>query len=147
MTDSIPVIYFYGHTPKSNGYHVFSNFFPCTFTDSDGIVYNCNEQYMMAQKAKKFNDTESLNKILSNDDPKKIKLLGRQVKNFDGVIWNECRYDVVLEGALLKFSQNKQLKKILLDTGNSILAEASKYDSIWGIGYDKTTAIFINDQS
>ena len=34
----------------------------------------------------------------------------------------------------LKFSQNPQLKKQLMETGNRTLVEASGYDKIWGIG-------------
>ena len=31
-----------------------------------------------------------------------------------------------------------QLQKILLDTGNKIIAEASPYDKIWGVGMAAT---------
>ena len=37
-------------------------------------------------------------------------------------------------GNLLKFSQSSELERILLDTGDAILVEASPYDRIWGIG-------------
>lgn len=33
-----------------------------------------------------------------------------------------------------KFSQNENLKQQLIDTGSRIIAEASPYDKIWGIG-------------
>lgn len=39
-----------------------------------------------------------------------------------------------MKGNKAKFSQNPTLKEFLLSTGDSILAEASPYDSIWGIG-------------
>ena len=45
------------------------------------------------------------------------------------------------EGLLLKFGQNEDLKKVLLDTGDKIIAEASPFDKLWGIGIDETTAI------
>lgn len=35
---------------------------------------------------------------------------------------------------LFKFSQNENLKKQLLDTNDDILADASPYDKIYGIG-------------
>ena len=35
---------------------------------------------------------------------------------------------------LEKFSQNEDLKKRLLNTGNDILAECAVQDKIWGIG-------------
>jgi len=34
---------------------------------------------------------------------------------------------------ILKFSQNEDIKKILLEINNKILYEASKFDKIWGI--------------
>ena len=66
----------------------------------------------------------------------KIKGLGRKVKNFDENIWNEVKYHIVLTGNYYKFSQNKQLRQVLLSTGESILVEASPLDMIWGIGID-----------
>lgn len=100
----------------------------------DGIKYNCAEQYMMAEKARTFNDEKTLNKILSTNDPKKQKKLGRLVKNYNENLWNNIRFDVVVKGNYAKFSQNESLKKQLLSTGNKIIVEASPYDTIWGIG-------------
>ena len=50
------------------------------------------------------------------------------------------KYDVVKNGNRAKFEQNPDLKKLLLATGNAILAEASPKDKIWGIGLDAQTA-------
>ncbi len=44
------------------------------------------------------------------------------------------KFDIVVNGNMLKFSQNEELKNFLLSTNNKILAEASPYDKIWGIG-------------
>lgn len=55
----------------------------------EGITYNCCEQYMMYQKALLFNDTETAEQILSQQEPKIQKDLGRKVKNFDQEIWNQ----------------------------------------------------------
>ncbi len=40
----------------------------------------------------------------------------------------------------LKFSQNQELKTLLLSTGDSILVEASSYDKIWRIGLNEYDA-------
>ena len=40
----------------------------------------------------------------------------------------------------LKFSQNQELKTLLLSTDDSILVEASSYDNIWGIGLNESDA-------
>jgi len=99
-----------------------------------GITFNCAEQYMMYKKASLFGDNETAKKILATNSPKEQKRLGRQVKNFDEKIWNSHKVKIVLRGNLLKFSQNPDLKKELLATGDELLAEANPYDKVWGIG-------------
>ena len=94
------------------------------------------EQYMMAEKARIFGDEEIARQIMDETMQDKIKGLGRKVKNFDENIWNEVKYHIVLTGNYYKFSQNKQLRQVLLSTGESILVEASPLDMIWGIGID-----------
>ena len=100
----------------------------------NGIVYNCCEQWMMASKAKQFNDEQSLQQIMAELDPAKQKKLGRQVKNFDAAKWNSVSREVVFQGNLFKFQQHDQLRNLLLKTENSLLVEASPFDKIWGIG-------------
>jgi ribA/ribD-fused uncharacterized protein len=41
----------------------------------------------------------------------------------------------MVDGLISKFTQNPDILKILLDTEDKILAEASPYDKIWGIGF------------
>lgn len=100
----------------------------------EGEKYNCAEQWMMANKARMFNDSETLLKIMDAPHPSEQKKLGRQVKNFDAEQWNFSAYNIVLRGNLHKFKQHKTLQKLLLETGDTILVEASPYDTIWGIG-------------
>jgi ribA/ribD-fused uncharacterized protein len=96
---------------------------------------------MMAGKARLFGDVETEAKIMKTTDPRTIKKLGRAVKNFDEKKWNEHKYKIVLAGNIFKFSQNPELKKWLLDTGNKTIVEASPYDKIWGIGYGAKNAM------
>lgn len=96
--------------------------------------YNCMEQYMMAEKARIFLDEEVRAKILASPYPKAQKEFGRKVRNYDETIWGELRYAVVLQGTMAKYQQNEELKKELLETGTAVLAEASPYDDLWGIG-------------
>lgn len=65
---------------------------------------------------------------------KKIKDLGRKVKNYDEKIWVEHREKYVFRGNYEKFTQNLDIQEVLLNTGKTILVEASPYDKIWGIG-------------
>lgn len=100
----------------------------------DGVKFNCCEHYMMYKKAMLFGDSEIASEILKETDPSKMKAYGRRIKNFDNAIWDEHKFDIVYTGNLLKFTQNHKLKAYLLSTNGSILAEASPYDTVWGIG-------------
>ena len=111
----------------------FSQWHPSVFK-VDGTTYNCAEQFMMAEKAKLFGDTKKRKEIMKTSSPKKQKHLGREVKPFDKNRWNSVARDIVFRGNVAKFSQNEDLKKELLSTGNRVLAEASPVDEIWGIG-------------
>ena len=120
------------HNPEEeNG--VFSNWYLSDF-EVDGVKYTSLEQYMMHQKALRFHDDEIAKEIMSTTDVAVIKGLGRKVRNFDGSYWNGVRQVLVYNGLLAKFSQNKELKRILLDTGDELMAECSVSDQIWGNG-------------
>lgn len=116
--------------------HPFSNFYPCLFQDEEGIEFNCSEQYFMYQKCLTF-DPENRNlltKILKETNPKKIKALGRKVRNYSEEVWQRDRYDHMVQGLKYKFDQNDNLKEILLET-EGFIYEASPTDRIWGIGF------------
>lgn len=120
------------HNPnEENGY--LSNWYLSRFT-ADGIEFSSMEQYMMYNKAIVFNDINVANQILKTTDVAVIKQFGRTVANYDDNYWNGIRQIVVYDGLIQKFSQNSELKRMLADTGNSILAECAVRDRIWGIG-------------
>jgi ribA/ribD-fused uncharacterized protein len=103
------------------------------FVIDDVKYYSC-EQYMMAQKAVLFDDNKTYKLIMKEKDPRKVKKLGREVKNFKDSVWNKNRCRIVYEGNYAKFTQNNNLKEKLLKTKDKIIAEASAKDNIWGIG-------------
>ena len=103
----------------------------------DGDKYSCAEQYMMAEKARLFEDEEVREEIMNTSDPKMMKALGRKVRNFDPQVWDKAKYSIVLNGNYYKFTQNKEMMDFLLSTGDKILVEASPVDAIWGIGFGK----------
>lgn len=120
------------HNPdEENGY--LSNWYLSEFK-IDSIKFSSMEQYMMYKKAIVFDDTEIAKEILETTDVSKIKALGRQVLNYNDTHWNGVRQIIIYKGLLEKFSQNEDLKKRLLNTGNDILAECAVQDKIWGIG-------------
>lgn len=63
-----------------------------------------------------------------------IKAHGRSVANFDELVWRERRYEYMVEAIKLKFTQNEEFAKVLLATGDKVIAEAAPNDDIWGIG-------------
>ncbi|KAK8865303.1 hypothetical protein M9Y10_010843 [Tritrichomonas musculus] len=111
-----------------------NQWFPSEFTDESGKKYNCCEQYMMAHKAILFNDNETLDKILRCNDPRRIKRLGREIKPFDPVKWNQNDQEIVFRGNMYKFTQIEKCKNFILSVPrNAIFVEASPLDKKWGI--------------
>lgn len=56
------------------------------------------------------------------------------MRGFDEHEWEACRYDIVVEGSIAKFSRYPELRRFLVGTGERVLVEASPRDSVWGIG-------------
>jgi ribA/ribD-fused uncharacterized protein len=128
--------YFWGHRPRPDGAvsnSCFSQWWACQFT-IDGQLYQNAEQFMMASKARLFDDPESLRRILATDDPSRAKALGRKVRGYTDARWTAPRFDLVTRGNLAKFGQNEALRHFLLSTRDEVLVEASPTDAIWGIG-------------
>ncbi|MFC02980.1 NADAR family protein [Listeria monocytogenes] len=134
--EKLKYIFFWGHQPAEDGKiskSCFSQWWICSFK-VDGVEYNCAEQFMMAEKAKIFNDMEMREKILAAKHPKQAKDFGRLISGFQEDIWLKNRFNIVMRANQAKFSQNEELKKFLMQTKNRILVEASPVDKIWGIG-------------
>ncbi|WP_300532296.1 NADAR family protein [Maricaulis sp.] len=127
---------FWGHRGRSDGVisaSCLSQWFPSPFKQ-DGDRYRTAEHWMMAQKARLFGDTKIVRSILASDDPRQVKALGRKIKAFDSAVWDQYKYDIVVRGNALKFSQNPPLRDYLLKTADLVLVEASPVDPVWGIG-------------
>ena len=114
----------------------FSQWQPSPFS-VDADKYYCAEQYMMAEKARLFDDEQVREEIMNTSDPKLMRTLGRKVRNFNDEVWDKAKYSIVLNGNYYKFTQNKEMMDFLLSTGDKILVEASPMDTIWGIGLGK----------
>lgn len=112
-----------------------ANHFLCEMMGYAGKVYNYTscEQYMMHNKAILFQDIEVANLIMETNNVKKIKEYGRQVKNYDQVLWDLLKFEIVVSGNMHKFS-NPILTSYICKTNDLVLVEAAWYDKIWGIG-------------
>jgi len=111
----------------------FSQWDPSPFT-IEGVLYNCAEQYMMAEKARLFGDSEMESRIMAALDPADQKHFGRQVRGFNDTVWQVHARDIVTRGTRAKYSQNERHRRLLLSTRGTTLVEASPHDRIWGIG-------------
>ena len=111
----------------------FSQWYPAEFV-VEGVRFTCAEQYMMYGKARLFGDGETAARILAARTPKEHKALGREVRGFEGAVWERKRERIVYEGSQAKFTQNAELLTALLATAGTELVEASPMDRIWGVG-------------
>lgn len=129
-------LFFWGHQPSKDGSIIktcLSQWWPSPFTEN-GVTFKTAEHYMMAGKAKLFNDQEMFERIVAKESPKDVKDLGRQIRDFDADEWDKYKFSIVRQGNLLKFSQDEKLEDFLVKTGKKVIVEASPVDKIWGIG-------------
>lgn len=128
-------------------YREFSNFYsdmpPYEFTLPEyarmegcpgTVTVEFSEKAIMLVKAGLFKDRESFDNIVRAANPMTAKQLGRGVRNFDKEEWEKHLEETAFQCVLQKFASSASLRKILLQTGDKILAEAAPNDSIWGIG-------------
>ncbi|CZS78397.1 unnamed protein product [Fusarium graminearum] len=150
-------VYFWKESDPEAGY--LSQWYYCPFRDDkdERIRYKTAEHYMMFQKAMLFKDEHTAIEVLKAATPRKVKALGRKVKNFNEATWLKHRCDIVRHGNILKFTRaisEKGYKKgspsgnplegslldTLLRTGDRELVEASPFDPVWGIGFKAADA-------
>jgi hypothetical protein len=130
-------VIFFWDADEKNGF--LSNWFMASFVDpKSNIYFTTSEKFYMAAKAVLANDVTNFMNIMVSDEPKTVKMFGRQVASRDPKafesLWDEHKVAVMEVACYLKFSQNKDLKDRLLLTGSALLVEASPYDKFWGIG-------------
>lgn len=105
-----------------------------------GMIFNCNEQYMMYSKAMTFYDIETARKIYAEKNPREQKALGRLVNGFDQNVWDKKKMTIVVRANYLKFTQSDELESYILGHKDKFLVEASPDDKIWGIGLNEKDA-------
>ncbi|MEV5167948.1 NADAR family protein [Streptomyces werraensis] len=134
--ERVKYLHFWGHRPLPDervGASCLSQWWPSPFT-VDGVEYATAEHWMMAAKARLFDDTEGERRVLAAGHPSEAKKAGRLVRGFDEEIWRRERFGIVVEGSVHKFAAHGELRSFLLNTGDRVLVEASPVDRVWGIG-------------
>lgn len=120
------------HLPEEP-YGFLSNWYLSPF-DLDGIHYSSMEQYIMCQKCILFGDHATAKKVLLTDDPSEQQKLGKLCSGYINSVWAGARQAIAMRGLLAKFSQNADLKELLLDTRDAYLVECAHSDKIWACG-------------
>lgn len=110
--------------------------------DSEPLTFISCEQFFMWLKAMCFRDFDIAQKILECESPEHAKKLGREIKNFDEEAWRKGRTYYMKLAVNLKFDQNEDLAKQLLDEkyDGKTFVYASYDDDIWGIGFNESIA-------
>ncbi|KOG34759.1 NADAR family protein [Streptomyces resistomycificus] len=132
----IKYLHFWGHRPRPDGRvgaSCLSQWWPSPFV-VDGVTYATAEHWMMAGKARLFEDAEAGRRVLAAEHPAEAKKAGRLVRGFDEAVWERERFGIVVEGSVHKFASDPRLRGFLLSTGERVLVEASPVDRVWGIG-------------
>lgn len=125
---------FIGFWHEYDDYGCLSNWYNAEF-EYAGRMYKSVEQFMMYHKLMTFRQYELANKVMQTDDPAEAKKIGRtHFGNYDDKLWSRISPVIVKRGVRAKFVQNPELLKVLLSTGNAVLAECSPYDKVWGVG-------------
>lgn len=101
----------------------------------NGIFYKTVEHYYQSEK---FDNEEIKNKIINALTPKIASNIGRDRSNIRKNNFKDIKLDVMYDGILEKFRQNRDIAYKLIETRNSEIAEATIDEYYWGIGKDKT---------
>jgi len=132
QTESTRTITYFWLPNGANGW--MSNWSLHSVRDDRGVEFKTAEHYVMWHKAMMMGDEISAAKIIEAETPAEVKKIGRGVKPWNEQKWVSVREDVVRRALELKVSQHRDIQSRLLGTNQSILAEASPYDKVWGIG-------------
>jgi ribA/ribD-fused uncharacterized protein len=98
----------------------------------------------MLTKALMMKDFTTFELIIQSKTPSNTKKLGRKVSPWNQKLWDQ-NLELIIDHILLqKFSSNPSYAKVLLDTNEYILVEASPTDCILGVGLSITDPAIYN---
>ena len=124
-------IHFYN---SNDPYYYFTNFYRASI-ELDGYVWPTTEHYFQAQK---FFGTPYYDYIRSLPTPREAFQVSRLPQASECVRgdWPSIKDRIMLKALRAKFTQDKHLRQLLLDTKDRKLVEHTTNDSYWGDGGD-----------
>jgi len=130
----------------NDDYGFLSNFSPHSFETTEFSSKNCSyykefwktsEHYFQAMKFA-GTDWQYSKRIRLANTPSEAARLGRDRSYPLRLDWEHIKEIIMEEALIAKFSQNLDIKKKLIETGDAILVEHRKADSYWGDGGNGT---------
>lgn len=106
----------------------FSNFSPHPF-ELKGKRWPTSEHYFQGQK---FAGTEHEEEIRLAKSPMIAARMGRSRQRPLGAGWEAVKDEIMREALRAKFTQNPQLRSLLLGTESAVLVEHTTNDFYWG---------------
>ena len=115
-------------------YGPFSNFSKHG-VEMDGQWYRTTEHYFQSQK---FDNPEYRERIRIAHTPKDAARLGRSRKVRLRSDWEKVKDGIMVDAVLKKFETHKEIRDLLLSTGDEKIIENAPGDYYWGCGKDGT---------
>ena len=115
-------------------YGEFSNFAPFS-VEIDEKCWPTTEHYFQAQK---FHGTEREEAIRQVASPSIAAKMGRSREFPLRTDWEQVKDEIMYRAVLAKFTQYRELRELLLATGDSEIVEHTRNDSYWADGGDGT---------
>jgi len=127
-------IHFYN---SNEPFYEFTNFYLSSIVDSNSTTWICSENYFQGQKFVQHPDLYAQAKALKT--PRAAFDMARIYKNQVRNDWQLVKMGIMQQALEFKFSQNKELHRLLLATGNAQLFEHTVNDNFWGDGGDEVS--------
>jgi N-glycosidase YbiA len=128
----IPAMTIYFYTPHEEPYGCFSNFSRHGI-EMDGVWWSTVEHYFQAQK---FTGTPHVVQIQRALTPKQAAEMGRNRAWPLRSDWEQIKDEVMFKAVLRKFETHRELRTLLLSTGEEEIVESAPGDYYWGCGAD-----------
>jgi ribA/ribD-fused uncharacterized protein len=113
-------------------YGAFSNFSRHPI-NVDNVIWPTSEHYFQAQK---FAGTEHEDEIRAAKTPSEAARMGRDRNRPLRKDWEEVKWQIMFNIVYEKFYQHKDIRELLLSTGDADIIEHTANDSYWGDGGD-----------